>query len=124
MIVAALAPLLFLSLAQAPPSEYQPAQPEVYPEEQKVEDEASEPSEPAEAYPEEEPANGFDDEAADEPDPADGSEAADEAVEAAAEAAEEDSARESEEEEDMVCRRVHYADDFGRQRSRKSCRPR
>lgn len=120
MIVAALVPLFFVSLAQSAPSDYQPAEPEAYPEEQKVDDFEGEPPEPADAYPGEESANGFDDQAANEPDSTEDAEAAEEAVEAAAEEAEED----SEEQEVIVCRRVHYVDDFGRTRSRRSCRPR
>ena len=117
MIVAALAPLLFVSLAQASLPEYQPVQD--YPEGQEAW-EVDEPD-PGEAYPEEEEANGFDDGAAEQPAPVDGAEDAGEPVEPVADEADEDSA---EAEEDLVCRRVHYTDDFGRHRSRKSCRPR
>ena len=53
-------------------------------------------------------------------------EAAEDAAEAAAEAVEEatEAVEEAAEDEAMVCRRQSYYDDFGRQRSRKSCRPR
>ena len=60
-------------------------------------------------------------------------EAAEEAAEAAGEAAEEageaaqeaaDAAAESQPDEPEVCRRTQYVDDFGRNRSRKICRPR
>lgn len=49
-------------------------------------------------------------------------EAAEEAGEAAEEAAE--AAAESQPDEPEVCRRTQYVDDFGRNRSRRICRPR
>lgn len=120
MIVAALAPLLLVSLGQ-PPSDYQPVPAPSY---QQEDDVVGQPD-PYEAA----------DQAAEEADEA--AEAAAEAVEEAADAVEaeadaaeaaadraEASDEEAEQYEAEVCRRVHYVDDFGRQRSRKSCRPR
>lgn len=103
MIVAALAPLLFVSLAQSPPRDSEPVDPQAY---------------------QEEPVNGYEAEPGEASEPDDGAGDADERAEDRADAADDDSADEADEEEERVCRRVHYIDDFGRQRSRKSCRPR
>lgn len=51
-------------------------------------------------------------------------EAAEEVVEAAEAAGTGGAAEIGEEEDARICRRQSYYDDFGRQRSRKSCRPR
>ncbi len=112
MIVAALAPLLLVSLAQSPSSDYEPVPAPSYQQENDVVGQPD-PYEAAEEAAEEA------DEAA-----AEAVEDAADAAEAEAEQADDQSAREEQEYEAEVCRRVHYVDDFGRQRSRKSCRPR
>ena len=117
MIAAALAPLLFVYLAQSPPPDAAPDPADAYGQEQPVGGPAEEP------YPADEPANGFEDEAnGQEPDETD--EQADRPADPVTDEADEMTEEAEEEEEDVVCRRVHYVDDFGRQRSRKSCTPR
>ncbi len=115
MISAVLAPLLLVVSAQSPPSDYGPGEAE-YPQEQPA-DEA------VQAYPVDGPSNGREDDGV-EPAPAEEVEDPDDAVVDSSDEAADDSGEGAEEEEEMVCRRVHYIDDFGRQRSRKSCTPR
>jgi hypothetical protein len=128
MIVAVLAPLLIAVSAQAPPSDYRPAEAEAYQQEPPADfdDEAAEASKPAdedaEAYPDDGGSNGFEDEV--EPTPGEEAEETADALEERANEVEDEAVEDAEEEEEMVCRRVHYIDDFGRQRSRKSCTPR
>ena len=75
--------------------------------------------------------NGHQDHDATREDPGEADEAASEAAEESAErteeaseAAEEADEVQVEENPDMVCRRRHVYDDYGRRRSRKVCRPR
>ena len=117
MISAVLAPLLLVVSAQSPPTDYGPGEAEAYPQEQQADD-------AVQAYPAGEPSNGEADDDAVEPAPAEEVEDPDDAVVDSSDEAAEDAAEDGEEEEDVVCRRVHYVDDFGRQRSRKSCTPR
>ena len=119
MIVAAIAPLLFVYLAQSPPPDPAPDPAAGYGQEQPVGGPLEEP------YPADEPANGFADEAStDEAEPIESPEQTDRPADPVADEADEQTEEAEEEDEDLVCRRVHYIDDFGRQRSRKSCTPR
>ena len=117
MILAVFAPLLLVVSAQSPPSDYGPGEAEAYPQEQPADD-------AVQAYPEDGPSNGDEDDDGVEPAPAEEVEDPDDGVVDSSDEAADDSAEQAEEEEEMVCRRVHYIDDFGRQRSRKSCTPR
>ena len=105
MIVAMLASLLLVATAQTPPPE-------------------PEPVDAAPSYEDEQQANGYEEEITDDTQAAEDDQQATEPDGEPAPQAAEDSADEAVEHEDLVCRRVHYSDDFGRQRSRKSCRPR
>lgn len=119
MILAALAPLLLLVSAQSPPSDYGPGEAEAYPQEQPADDAVT-------ASPDDGSSNGHQDDEGVEPAPAGEVEDPDDAAVDSSDQAADDAADEAEEEEEeeVVCRRVHYVDDFGRQRSRKSCTPR